>query len=937
MRRVWWRQVTSAPSLIITTFAATLVAAVFATGAPRLLEDVSDADLKDAIASVEPEERNISISRSSRVGAGSRDEPFNYVARTGERFVEDDFPDSVASIVADEGYVLDSPPYLMSSFPDDVEGPFPTTFHFRYQDRIEERLSVAIGHLPERRDPVPMLDGPDCPDDPLATEEFDPDPDLEIRCSVVAVPVYEAAITRETAEAMMLEVGDEVLLSPDARDPAWTFAIGDILSDRLILSISGLLELSDPGDEYWYADTALHRPVINENADFRLITATGLMRADVYRDLLRHTFGVPFDYTWRYFVDPALVDQTQADDLVVGLGKIAPRDVTVSTLLPRVIDDFVEQRAQTVALMSTTVAGVLVVAVAVIFMLASLWDQRTRGATVLMVDRGSSRRQTLTASTWHAVVAVVPATLTGLAITSLLVPDASAQMSLRAALVLGAGCVLAIVVATTRGSVARSRAPAADGFEGRVSTARRLVRDGFVLIAGAGAVVLLRRRGSLDPSRDADLEFDLLLAVAPAVVGLAVGLVALRLYTPLVRLCSRIGGRSPGPVPLVGFRRLAGSPGAAQTPFVVILLAVGVAVFASIVRTSIDAGQTDHAWQSIGADYRVTAHAPGAPLPRAVDAGELDVDSASLATLYPDTLVAAADDSTLVDLLAVDLVAHRDVLSGSPTDAAILDPIAGALVPVDGGPPPIPALVSSDLAIGSGELELLLGAQNPTATIGGVIDRFPGLSPDSSFVIVNLDHLREAVETVPTAPTLLFMRAPESAADEIESNLEEVAPTTHVSARQTAMDDVAGDPFARWVHRGLTLVRVFAICLAALATASVLAVTSNTRSREIGLLRTLGLGSRQATALTAIEQVLPVGLALLVGTGFGVGVAHLLTPALDLEAFTGGVLPVDLVVELTPVLGAVAVLALVLALAVVAAIRFDRSRNDASMLKVGDE
>ena len=924
MLRVWLRQISAAPSLITTMFAATLVAAVIATGAPRLLEQVSDDDLKDAIASVEPEERNITVSRDHRIGAGSRAEPFNYVGRNGTRFLEEDFPTSVASVVHDQRFVVDSPPYKVSSFPDDVEGPFPTTFRFRYQDGIEEQLTIVSGHMPERRARVPMLEGPDCPEDPLATDDFEADP--EVRCSLVHVPVYEVVVTEATAEAMMISVGDDVLLGADASDPAWTFAIGDVLTRRLILSISGVVELSEPGLEYWYADTALHQPVINENADFRMISATGLMRPDTYRELLHDTFAVNFDYTWRYFVDPALVDQDQADDLAIDLEKIAPRDAAVSTLLPRVIDEFVEQRAQTVALMSTTVAGVLVVAVAVIFMLASLWDQRQRAATVLMIDRGGSRVQTLLGATRHAVVAVIPATAGGLAIGWFLVPDVSAPLSVRAALALGGGGVIAVVVATSRGSAARSIAPAADEPEATVSTARRFVRDAFVVVAGAGALVLLRRRGSIDESRDVDLEFDLLLAVAPAVVGLAVGLVALRLYTPLVRFCARIGARDPGPVPMVGFRRLARQSLAAQTPFIVILLAVGVAIFSSVVGASIASGQADHAWQAVGADYRVSAHASGVPLPRTVDARDLDVDSAALGTLYPEAVVTASGDSTSVNLLAVAVADHREILSGSPADPSVLDPIAGDLGSGDDRPPPLPALVSPGLDAGdSSVLELALGAQSSRATVAAVVDRFPGLRPDTPFVIVNLDHLRAVVETVPTAPTTLFLRAADSAGPEIESHLEEVAPTTHVTARHESMDSVAGDPFARWVNRGLGLVRVFAISLAGLAAVSVLAVTSNTRSREIGLLRTLGLGARQATALTALEQVLPVALALIVGCGFGIGVAYLLAPALDLEAFTGGVLPVDLVVEAAPVLGAVAVLMLVLTLAVVAALRFDRS------------
>ena len=115
-----------------------------------------------------------------------------------------------------------------------------------------------------------------CPDDPLDTEGFADDPDVD--CRVVDTPVFETAITAETAEAMMVHVGDQVMLHPDASDHLWALgALGQ--QEGYVLAISGIIELSDIDGKLWFADPALHpAPILTVYPTTEDWTATAVLQ-----------------------------------------------------------------------------------------------------------------------------------------------------------------------------------------------------------------------------------------------------------------------------------------------------------------------------------------------------------------------------------------------------------------------------------------------------------------------------------------------------------------------------------------------------------------------------------------------------------------------------------------------------------------------------------
>ena len=932
--RVLWRQIRAAPAAVTTIFVATLLTTLFVTAVPRIIERVSADDLRESLVEAAPEQRNLRAETSARMGAGPTDDPFSNVRDRGEDILQDGFPDAVRSMVADTRHLVDSAQFNVSSFPDGISGPFPTFFRFRYQDGIEEETTLIAGAMPAGREPIEMLVGERCPDDRLATEGFKPVP--EVDCAPVDIPVFEAAVTADTAEAMMLGVGDLVTLTPDTEDRLWAAAA---ITQRIsyILAISGIVELSEVTGEIWFADPYLHRPRIMENADFRLIFATGMMDPDSYRQMLSDIEFASFHYSWRYFVDPELVDAAEAATLRAELDKvIPPNEESVVTLLPSLLSEYLEQRALTVRLMSTAVASLIAAAVGVVLVLAALVAERQAGATVLLRDRGASSGQLTLTSFYAGLLLVVPAALIGFLVTAALVEDTGALAPGRGSAALAAGGTVAVVVASSPYIFRRLGALRRLGTPPLARSGRRMVLEVFVLVAAAASVALLRRRGMSDAPGSTEL--DPLLAVAPAVVGVAVGIVALRLIAPLMRGLSALAAKGRDLVAFIGLRRLVALPAAVRAPTLVILVAVAVAVFSSVVRDSIAVGQESHTWQVMGADFRVEAHGPGVPLPRAV---EPEVLAAGMpwaeAALLLDVEVLGTDRAPGVSLLAVDAAAYREVVTAAAVDLDLLQALAAW-----SGDGPLPVLVSShwgaeDTPPIGDELGLEMGTVDPTVTVVGVVDRFPSLPVGAPFVVVDLPALRRARGDMAVPATSFYLRSPESETERIATSLEGMDILARLTSRHQVGDDLAGNPFALWVDRGLAVVFYLGVTFAMVAAVSLLAVTTARRRRDLGFLRTLGLHPKQATAITALEQIPPVVVATLAGAATGAVVARLLAPALDIDSFTGGLLPAEIVVDTVSIAVAAGLILAVLGVAVAMFVAVTRVEDYGRLLKVGDE
>jgi hypothetical protein len=978
---LWRRLVRAEPVLVGGAAVVALLAAILLAGGARLLHRVSGEDLRQATSGGQPEQRSVRLEIEDRIGPGPSDDPLDVVQGRGRRFVEEEVPPELARVLGPSQLVIDSPPFRVGSFPDQDDGPFTLSFSFRHQQGIEDHLTLVEGSLPTDRDPVTLLLGPDCPDDPLAVAGFEFRPDRD--CRAVDVPVHQVAVTARTADDLLVGVGQRVFLRPDLADSHWDFVFGDLLRERLVLEISGIVELTDPEDPFWYGDPSLHRARITETADFRIVDGAGIIAPDRYRDLFRDIAGVHFDYTWRYPVEPDGIGPDEARTLLAELDKLSTPDGRIVTLLPDVLRGHLAQRALTVALLSTAFAGVVVVAGAAVWVLTSLAVRRQEHTWRLVLERGIARNRLAAIGLVHGLAVAGPAVLGGLAAAWLLVPDSPLGPDVTALGVLGLGVVGASVGAIATAVASRAgpggRVVVDDG--GGIGSARRAVRDGLLVTLAAGAAILVARRSG-GTTLDAAGDLDLLLTLAPAVLGAGVAVLTLRLAGPLFRGLAAAGGRARGIVAFLGLRRLDATGRAARSSMVVVLLTTGLAGFSSAVRASVAEGQQAQAWQLVGADVEVrSTAAPGTALAPAVVEGAARLGTvAAQGAEFPAAPRGPVDgddgrptDRAPVDVVAIEGEPLGRLLGSAPVEASVRPALAVlATGPAPGRDGVLVAVGAGTWPGGTPEVgdrwRVRLDGRPVDVVVGAVVDRFPGLDPQRPTLLVDLDRLRE-VRPAPLAPTVIWIGGAagyptgddgstgdsESADDdgstgdvagEASSEVPDGLEGATIRWRADVLAAATGGPLTSWVTRGLRVLTWFAIVVALVAAVAGLGITGPARRRDLGLLTTLGVRDRQATAITAIEQLAPVAVAAGAGAGLAVCLVLLVGPALDPAAFVGGtgptgsgpvVVPVSVRVDWPGLAGLVVVVPAIVAGATAVVVAFDRRRAPATIVDDGED
>ena len=106
-------------------------------------------------------------------------------------------------------------------------------------------------------------------------------------------------------------------------------------------------------------------------------------------------------------------------------------------------------------------------------------------------------------------------------------------------------------------------------------------------------------------------------------------------------------------------------------------------------------------------------------------------------------------------------------------------------------------------------------------------------------------------------------------------------------SRPLVFERLSDVPLAAAVTDGLALALLVTLAYSALALTCGLVLALAARRRELALLRTLGLRARQVMALVLLEHGPAILVALAVGVALGIGLAWLIEPGLQLEAFTG--------------------------------------------------
>lgn len=636
-------------------FAGALFAAVAATAflfalVPQLFDRLAAESLEETVARANPLERNVAITAAGKVQAAPGDDPFRSVVATGARY-ERRLPGSLRDVVDGPGAIAETARYSIV-VPRGESGPAGTTRYvtLRHLEGASERLRAAEGRLPTGagQTPLPFREQPE------GTS-------------------IEIALSATTAEQLSLGVGDRVFIFP-ATDDLLVRDVPGAQRRYLALDVVGILEAA-PADAAWLRESRLGRAVIRDTETRRFVYAYGLFPREAYDELVAGVGPVPLRYEWRYPVDAAAVGESDTGELAGAVRRLEAifgettfgqrLGLGARTGLGRILERHETDREAAGAALAVGGLALLAVALTVLGVLASLAAERRSESIALLRSRGGSLAQTLAAQALEGLLVAVPAGVLGYAAATLVAgrPAGLLPGLLVLAIVLATGALLAAVAVgpARRALATKGRA---DVLVPRPSPLRLAV-EALVVIAALAGAYLLRRRG-LSPAGG----FDPYLAAVPVLVGLAAGLLALRLYPLPLHALAWAAAPRRDLVPALGFRRLARQPSLAAAPLLVVLLATSVGVFAATMSSSIAGAQE------------------GAPAIRLtpLDTGTLDVfragiavagGYAALALLLAPVLTAPPRLRDFAYLRALGL-SRRDVLRLAAVELG--PPVAAALV-----------------------------------------------------------------------------------------------------------------------------------------------------------------------------------------------------------------------------------------------------------------
>ncbi len=909
--------------------AMVLVTTLIFAAVPRLYNQVSDRGIRYAVSQGRVYERNLVMTRGDRINPGPANDVFAPVETAAVQFQQSLAP-SIQSVIGHHTYVVDAARY---QFIDGATTPFLRYVTMRYMSQIDSHMSLTQGRMPAHTA------------DTFTTTGNEP----------ATLPVIEIALSQSTIDALKVKLGDTIPLQADSSDPLARQRSGAFPHD-VALHIVGVLTVPNPDDDYWYSIPAIDQPAIEDDGNSTKVFATGIFAPDAYSDILKDTAPGLLSYSFRYYVNPSLFDAGKVDTLAPDMRRLdsqygslfsgPPTATSVSSQLSKILSQFLRQQRLMTSILSLGVIGLLFIALATIGLVAAFIAENRRESILLMRGRGASSWQILGTQAVEGLVLGLPVALVGLALATLLVHSRPNIFSLYAAGGIVLVTVLLLIVGLwplarrNLGAFERPDVPV------RKVSIRRLALEIFVVVVAVLGIYLLRRRGLAgDSATAASGGFDPYLAAVPVLLGLATGLIVLRLYTLPIRLLAWNASYRSDLVPFLGFRRVARQSAAATVPLLVILLSIAISVFSSVLMHSIDVGQVKTAWQTVGADYRIDSVAVG-PLPTGFTLDSVpSVQATAQAALEPSLLLSSDQPMFgTVNMLAIDTTAYEKVVAGSPTDPKFGgDMLVQPSTPETGtAKAPIPTIVSSNWVTGgapkTGSVFSIEFSHQPVSfVVRGTLDRFSGLTTGQAFAIVPLASLQAALGARNIEPTTMFVKAPASAKPAINKAIDDQYAPVTMKSRADTYASVHDSPLISGAARGFEIGILLSAAYSALAVIIALALTSRTRIRDLTYLRTLGLTSRQVLLLTITEQAPPVVLALIVGTALGIGVTRLIKPGLDLTAFTGPDVPVALVTDWFTITLLIAGIILSVAIAIAIVSASVQRANVSGVLRMGEE
>jgi putative ABC transport system permease protein len=913
--RLSLRRLSDARATALALAVFVFVTALVMAAAPRMLDTAADGAFRDELMAARSSARNLALIHEGRLptAPAGTDDPY-----AGTRAVASDlearFPDEVRELVADRSVVVSTP-----RFSPGVGGSSDQTMRLRFQPGAADRVRIVRGRMPASATPATDQGG----------------------------AVIEVAVSAPSAAAFGVGLGSRREIRADRTD-----LLADERESRITIEVVGILEPLDPTDPFWYDDPTLWEPRLRSpNPDLTYVDVVALAADAAYPTFMAATEdrGLPVRTAMRWTIDPARLEVSRLDAVTDGLRRmetVFPAGATEADGVPTelrtellgVLEAFGARWRAAQAVLAVMAAGVLAIAAAALALVAVLLARRRRTAVGAWRWRGASRLQVHATLLAEGLILAIPGAVGGVALAIALLPAGPDVASVVAAGFVAAIAIGSLLLAIPGNLVGPPHAQAREGEQPRTIAPRRLAAEIVVIVIAVIGAFLVRDRGlggagagSGEPAGAGAVGAsvaDPFIAAVPVLLGIAVGLLVLRLFRIPLRGVAVLAARRSDLVPSLALRRV--TRGGTSGPVLLVLLAtVSVATFASVMLATLDAATTAAAWGRVGAPYLLDNG--DEPLDPSLDpAGWPGVEATAGAWRAP---VVIRQLGVQVDLVALDAAPWKAVNAGTPIEDALppelLDPTRR----------PVPVLVSRALAASA--TAIALGDTFPLTVEGGavdaevvaIVDAFPSLDAADRFMVVSRAALQAEDPALVEDTMRWWLRAPDAAAADLRATAAERPDGPRLIGRAETAGAIAGSPVVTAVRAGLLLATLVAVVYAALAVGAALTLTGSARAIEVARLRALGLRRREAIALDLVEQAPTVLMAFGVGAILGWGTFVALRDGLGLDAIAGWPTRVPTTIDPLVLLAILGAVALIVAGGILAAARIAGRVSPAAALR----
>ncbi len=405
-----------------------------------------------------------------------------------------------------------------------------------------------------------------------------------------------------------------------------------------------------------------------------------------------------------------------------------------------------------------------------------------------------------------------------------------------------------------------------------------------------------------------------LLLLAPTLFIFAIALVSMRAFLVVIAAQSWIFGQLPGVAAVTAARYLARSPNSSVGPMLLIILTLSLSIFTASMARTLDGHLFDQIYYQVGSDMQISDQGQNLRLNAAgsqdqaasVPADTLDQQQYTFLPVSTYLGVPGVRAATRIASSAIDIQVGANSTKGQFVGVDRLDfpsvaywrndyatESLGALMNRLADDPSS-VLISHDFARTRGvregdQLTVIMhglgGDLSMPVTVAGEIELFPTVYPEDGPIIVgNLDYVFELKSGLYPYDIWLRVDSGVTSTELIEGFRGLGADPINRGFAPRKIIDARTSPDRQGLFGLLSVGFAGAAFLTVLGFLFYAMLSFQRRMVELGMLRAIGLSSRQLGVLLAWEQATMISIGTLFGTLIGVSASLLYIPFFQVRA-----------------------------------------------------